>query len=171
MNDLPTSEPARRKPAIHRLAELFMVVALAGMVVAVFVNVVLRYAFGTSIVSYEEISRLLFVWLGAVGTIVAAFEGKHLGFDMLTSRLHGGARKGLFWVSQALVAGCMVLLLKGSWAQVIAGMNSFSTVLGYPLALGAAATLVLAAGLLVALVFDLLRGAPPAPPHGVGEIE
>lgn len=167
----PSAQPARRKPALQRVAELFMVVALAGMVVAVFVNVVLRYVFATSIVSYEEISRLLFVWLVAVGTIVAAFEGKHLGFDMLTSRLKGGPRKGLFWLSQLLVAGCMVLLLKGAWAQVVAGMESFSTVLGYPLALGAAATLVLAVGLLVALVFDLVRGEPPASAGGVGDIE
>lgn len=167
----PSTPPVRRKPTLQRLAELFMVVALAGMVVAVFVNVVLRYVFATSIVSYEEISRLLFVWLVAVGTIVAAFEGKHLGFDMLTSRLKGGPRKGLFWLSQLLVAGCMVLLLKGAWAQVVAGMESFSTVLGYPLALGAAATLVLAVGLLVALVFDLVRGEPPASAGGVGDIE
>ena len=166
-----TTPAARRKPALHRLAELFMVVALAGMVVAVFVNVVLRYVFATSIVSYEEISRLLFVWLVAVGTIVAAFEGKHLGFDMLTSRLKGGSRKALFWLSQLLVAVCMVLLLKGAWGQVIAGMESFSTVLGYPLAIGAAATLVLAVGLLVALVVDLVRGAPPATSGDAGEIE
>lgn len=152
--------PQRRKPALQRLAELFMVLALAGMVVAVFLNVVLRYVFHTSIVSYEEIARLLFVWLVAIGAIVAAFEGKHLGFDMLTARLSGAPRKALFWVSQALVALCMVLLLKGSWAQVVAGMESYSTVLGYPLALGAAATLVLAVGLLVALVLDLVRGRP-----------
>ena len=155
-----SSSPARpRKPLVQRWAEHFMVLALAGMVVAVFVNVVLRYVFATSIVSYEEISRLLFVWLVAVGTIVAAFEGKHLGFDMLTSRLRGRARKLLFWMSQALVAACMLLLLKGSWEQVVAGMESYSTVLGYPLALGAAATLVLAIGLLVGLVVDLRRGA------------
>ncbi|PIF74197.1 TRAP-type C4-dicarboxylate transport system permease small subunit [Variovorax sp. 54] len=171
MSQPPSTPPAQRKPALQRLAELFMVVALAGMVIAVFVNVVLRYVFATSIVSYEEISRLLFVWLVAVGTIVAAFEGKHLGFDMLTSRLKGGSRKGLFWVSQLLVAGCMVLLLKGAWAQVIAGMESYSTVLGYPLALGAAATLVLAVGLLVALVFDLVRGEPPAGSGATGDIE
>ncbi len=162
-----TQAPQPRKPALQRLAELFMVLALAGMVVAVFLNVVLRYVFHTSIVSYEEIARLLFVWLVAIGAIVAAFEGKHLGFDMLTSRVKGGTRKGLFWVSQALVALCMVLLLKGSWEQVVAGMSSFSTVLGYPLALGAAATLVLAAGLLAALVFDLVRGEPPQ--HGDAE--
>ncbi|MBS0291165.1 MAG: TRAP transporter small permease [Proteobacteria bacterium] len=159
---LPPRLLVQRKPLVQRLAEHFMVLALAGMVVAVFVNVVLRYLFSTSIVSYEEISRLLFVWLVAVGSIVAAFEGKHLGFDMLTSRLQGRARSLLFWCSQALVAGGMLLLLKGSWEQVVAGMASYSTVLGYPLALGAAATLVLAVGLLAGLVVDLRRGEPPA---------
>jgi TRAP-type C4-dicarboxylate transport system permease small subunit len=156
----PSDTPQPPKRLVHRVAEMFMVLALACMVIAVFVNVVLRYVFNSSIVSYEEISRLLFVWLVAVGTIVAAFEGKHLGFDMVTSRLQGAPRKALFWLSQLLIAMCMVFLLKGSWAQLLAGMNSFSTVLGYPLALGAAATLVLAVGLLAALVVDLVRGAP-----------
>ncbi len=162
-----TAEKSASKPAksrLQRLAELTMVVALSGMVIAVFVNVVLRYGFGTSIVSYEEVSRLLFVWLVAIGTIVAAFEGKHLGFDMVTSRLKGPARKALFWVSQLLAGACMVLLLIGSWEQVLAGLHSYSTVLGYPLALGAAATLVLSVGLLVVVVFDLRRGG--AKEHG-----
>jgi TRAP-type C4-dicarboxylate transport system permease small subunit len=152
--------PAASKPRLQRVAEALMVLALSGMVVAVFVNVVLRYVFNTSIVSYEEISRLLFVWLVAVGTIVAAFEGSHLGFDLVTSRVGPVGRKVLFWVSQLLVVACMLLLLWGSWAQVQAGLSSYSTVLGYPLALGAAATLVLAVGLLVVAVRDVRRGSP-----------
>lgn len=155
--DSPAAGP---KPRLQRLAEALMVLALAGMVVAVFVNVVLRYVFHTSIVSYEEISRLLFVWLVAIGAIVAAFEGSHLGFDLVTSRVGPAARKLLFWLSQLLVLACMGLLLSGSWDQVQAGLNSFSTVLGYPLALGAAATLVLAVGLIVVTLRDLRRGAP-----------
>lgn len=154
------SHAASPKPRLQRLAEALMVLALAGMVVAVFVNVVLRYVFHTSIVSYEEISRLLFVWLVAIGAIVAAFEGSHLGFDLVTSRVGPAARKLLFWLSQLLVLACMGLLLSGSWDQVQAGLNSFSTVLGYPLALGAAATLVLAVGLIVVTLRDLRRGAP-----------
>ncbi|MDH1428989.1 TRAP transporter small permease [Comamonas aquatica] len=154
------SPAARSKPRLQRLAEALMVLALAGMVIAVFVNVVLRYVFHTSIVSYEEISRLLFVWLVAIGAIVAAFEGSHLGFDLVTSRVGPAARKVLFWLSQLLVLACMGLLLSGSWDQVQAGLNSFSTVLGYPLALGAAATLVLAVGLIVVTLRDLRRGAP-----------
>lgn len=158
---MQTDSPAvRSKPRIQRLAEALMVLALAGMVIAVFVNVVLRYVFHTSIVSYEEISRLLFVWLVAIGAIVAAFEGSHLGFDLVTSRVGPAARKLLFWLSQLLVLACMGLLLSGSWGQVQAGLNSFSTVLGYPLALGAAATLVLAVGLILVTLRDLRRGAP-----------
>ena len=153
------SPAARSKPRLQRLAEALMVLALAGMVIAVFVNVVLRYVFHTSIVSYEEISRLLFVWLVAIGAIVAAFEGSHLGFDLVTSRVGPAARKLLFWLSQLLVLACMGLLLSGSWGQVQAGLNSFSTVLGYPLALGAAATLVLAVGLILVTLRDLRRGA------------
>ena len=152
--------PAQPKPRLQRLAELFMVVALAGMVVAVFVNVVLRYVFNTSIVSYEEISRLLFVWLVAVGSIVAAYECSHLGFDMVTSRVSPPVRRALFWLTQLLVVACMVMLLWGSWAQVQAGLSSYSTVMGYPLALGAAATLVLALGMLVVALRDMRRGTP-----------
>jgi hypothetical protein len=43
---------------------------------------------------------------------------------------------------------------------VVAGWSSYSTVLGYPLALGAAATLVLAIGMLLVVVRDVLRGTP-----------
>ena len=167
-----SSETSQSKPRLQRLAELFMVLALAGMVVAVFVNVVLRYVFNTGMVSYEEVSRLLFVWLVAVGSIVAAYECSHLGFDMVTSRVSPRVRQLLFWLTQALVVLCMLLLLWGSWAQVQAGLESYSTVLGYPLALGAAATLVLAVGMLVVALRDLRRGAPePSRDGSVLDIE
>ena len=152
--------PGPQRHPLQRLANLAMGACLAVMALAVFVNVVLRYVFHTSIVSYEEISRLLFVWLVAIGAIVAAFEGAHLGFDLVTSRVSPGVRKAMFWVSQLLIAMCMCFLLWGSWEQVIAGLNSFSTVLGYPLALGAAATLVLAVGMLVVVLRDMVRGTP-----------
>ena len=40
-----------------------MAVCLGVMAVAVFVNVVLRYGFGSGIAASEELSRLLFVWI------------------------------------------------------------------------------------------------------------
>lgn len=153
------NEDSRERPHwLARITEALMALSLAGMVVAVFVNVVLRYGFQTGIVYYEELSRLLFVWLVCVGAVLASAEGKHLGFDMLTSRLKGVPAKLSWWLSQVLVAGVLLLVLKGSWEQVKAGLNSFSTVMAYPLALAAASTLVMAVGMLVILAIELVRG-------------
>lgn len=44
-----------------RLLKLAVVLSLAGMVVLVFGNVVLRYAFNSGITMAEEVSRLLFL--------------------------------------------------------------------------------------------------------------
>ena len=148
---------------LQRVAEAAMAIGLAGMVLAVFVNVVLRYVFDTGIVFYEELSRLLFVWLVCIGAIVAFAENKHLGFDMLTSRLKGAPRLACLWLSRLGIVYVMVLVVQGSWRQVEAGMNSFSTVIGYPLALAAAATLVLALGILLVLLVQTLQG--DRPPH------
>lgn len=157
MND----QAAGARPGwLTRVTEALMALSLAGMVVAVFVNVVLRYGFQTGIVFYEELSRLLFVWLVCVGAVLAAAEGKHLGFDMLTSRLKGTPANVLWWLSQLLVAFVLLLVLKGSWEQVKAGLNSFSTVMSYPLALAAASTLVMAVGMLAILAIELVRGKP-----------
>lgn len=158
----PTRGPARWAGLARRGAEAAMAIGLAGMVLAVFINVVLRYGFDTGIVFYEELSRLLFVWLVCIGAIVAAAEGKHLGFDMVTSRLRGIPRKVFLWLSHLLVGGVLLMVVKGSWAQVIAGLQSFSTVIGYPLALAAASTLVMAVGMLAILVADLMRGEEAA---------
>ena len=68
--------------------------------------------------------------------------------------------RSLWWASQALVVFVLLLVLKGSWEQVKAGLGSFSTVMGYPLALAAASTLVMAVGMLAVLAFELVRGRP-----------
>ncbi|WP_157270664.1 TRAP transporter small permease, partial [Azohydromonas aeria] len=46
-----------------RVLDALIALALAVMVVLVFGNVVLRYAFNSGITVSEEVSRWLFVWL------------------------------------------------------------------------------------------------------------
>ena len=65
------------------------------MVVLVFGNVVLRYAFNSGITVSEELSRWLFVWLTFLGAIVALREHGHLGTEVLVSRLGPRGRQGL----------------------------------------------------------------------------
>jgi TRAP-type transport system small permease protein len=140
---------------LKRSAEWFLVATLSGMVAAVFINVVLRYGFGTGIVFYEEFSRLLFVWLVCIGTVLAAGDNQHLNFDMLTSKLSGSSIVIASTLSRLAIALCLILVLHGSWAQVKAGMASFSTVMGYPLALVAASTLFMSAALLILLIVEV----------------
>ena len=56
-----------------RFLEWTIALGLAIMVVLVFGNVVLRYAFNSGITVSEEVSRWLFVWVTFLGAIWVAF--------------------------------------------------------------------------------------------------
>ena len=80
MNSPDTSRP--RRPA-QRLAEAAMAGCLGVMAAAVFLNVVLRYGFGSGIAASEELSRLLFVWMVFIGAAAAYPRGEHMAFTSL----------------------------------------------------------------------------------------
>ncbi len=127
---------------LRHVLEATMAVSLLGMVIAVFGNVLLRYFWGTGWVVSEELSRLLFVWLVSLAATLTFGEGKHLGFDLVTERARGTAvAPVLRWLTHALIAVALYFLIKGSWAQVLVGMDSRSPVMNYPLALAAGAIL------------------------------
>ena len=155
MNPAETDACAPRKHPIHKAAEAFMAISLAIMVIAVFSNVVLRYAFGTGLVIYEELSRLLFVWLVCVGTIVAASENKHLAFTLVVDRLGPRMLRLCRCLCAALGLVILGMIAKGAWDQVVAGLHSFSPVMGYPLALGAVAILLMALVMMILLLKEV----------------
>ncbi|WP_323018832.1 TRAP transporter small permease [Castellaniella sp.] len=155
---MPTPEP---KPLIRKAAEAFMAATLALMVIAVFSNVVLRYAFGTGLVIYEELSRLLFVWLVCMGTVVTAHENRHLSFTLLVDRVGPRTHAVMGALASLISAIVLGMVIKGAWDQVIAGLHSHSPVIGYPLSIAAAATLFMAIAMEVLLfkqtILDRLR--------------
>ena len=69
------------------LTHAAMAVALGVMALAVFVNVVLRYGFGSGIAASEELSRLLFVWMVFLGAAAAYPAGEHMAFTSLVGLL------------------------------------------------------------------------------------
>ena len=93
------------------------------MVVLVFGNVVLRYAFNMGITVSEELSRFLFVWLTFLGAIVAFREHGHLGVDMVVSRLPTVGKKACLIVSQVLMLFVTWLFLQGSWEQTMINLD------------------------------------------------
>jgi len=97
--------------------EAVIVVCLALMVVLVFGNVVLRYAFNSGIAVSEELSRWLFVWLTFLGAVVALREHGHLGTDALVARLGPRGKKVCLFIGHALMLLICWMLFRGSLEQ------------------------------------------------------
>ena len=113
-----------------RLLRLFIAVCLAIMVVLVFGNVVLRYAFNSGITVSEELSRWLFVWLTFVGAVVALRDHAHLGMDSIVSRLPAWGKKACFLLSNLLMLYCVYLFLRGSWDQTLINLGNMAPATG-----------------------------------------
>jgi len=125
--------------ALEKVTEWIMALMLAVMVALVFGNVVLRYVFNSGIVAAEEIARLMFVWLVFLGATLALRRNQHLGLDFLQARLPAGARRACAVVSHLLMLYALFLFVQGSWMQLLIGMQTYSTVLRFPMAFYAAA--------------------------------
>jgi TRAP-type C4-dicarboxylate transport system permease small subunit len=65
------------------LGETVVAVILALMVFIVFIEVVMRYVFNSSITSSEELSRILFIWMVFIGIILTLVKNRHVAFDAI----------------------------------------------------------------------------------------
>jgi len=99
--------------------KVIIALLLAAMVVLVFGNVVLRYAFNQGITSSEELSRVFFIWLTFLGAVVAMREHGHLGVDSLIKRLPRTGAKLAVLAGQGLMLFATALMISGSWTQTL----------------------------------------------------
>ena len=144
-----------------QLLSVLMVIGLALMVVLVFTNVVMRYAFNSGITVSEELSRWLFVWVTFLGAIVAMHEGAHLGSDMLVSRLSVRGKKFCLLLGHLLMLFVCWLMFKGSLDQVKVNWDSTSAVMEVSMGLFYACGMVFAVSggvILLNHLWRLLKG-------------
>lgn len=106
-----------------------MVLSLALMVLLVFINVVMRYAFNSGITESEELSRWLFVWMTFMGAIVALRERAHLGTDTLVARLSVRGKKVCLGLGHLAMLYICWLMFKGSWDQALINLGATSAVM------------------------------------------
>jgi C4-dicarboxylate transporter, DctQ subunit len=93
---------ARVHALLDHVEERFMAIALAFMTLITFVQVCLRFFFGTGFVWSLEATTYTFAWLVLVGMSYGVRTKSHIAVDILTSRLSP--------VAQRLV-GLLALLL------------------------------------------------------------
>jgi len=148
------------------ILECVIAAGLAVMVVLVFGNVLLRYAFDSGIAVSEEMSRWLFVWVTFLGAVIALREHAHLGTDMLLARLSLRARKACVALGYLLMIYTCWLLLRGSWSQVQINADVTAPSSGASMAIFYGAGVVFAVSallMLVAELFKLLTGTSRTP--------
>jgi gluconokinase len=156
-----TATPAAHS-RLQRVADVLMGGCLAVMATAVFVNVVLRYGFGSGIAASEELSRLLFVWMVFIGATAAYPRGEHMAFTSLLGLLQRRPRAfaAMVVLVRLLMLAACAMLAWGAWQQVVVGLDSRSVVLGYPTALLPLPALLCALALGAMVSWELVTRRP-----------
>ena len=168
---MSTDTTAPKSPLL-RFADTLMASCLGVMAVAVFVNVVLRYGFGSGLAASEELSRLLFVWMVFIGATAAYPVGEHMAFTSLVGMLKTKPvlmKTATMLIRLLVLSGC-ALLAWGAWQQVVVGMQSKSVVLGYSAALLPLPAFLCAVSIALMALWELVRGTPLDLGHGA-EVE
>jgi TRAP-type transport system small permease protein len=140
-----------------KLINYLLALIMVAMVVLVFGNVLMRYAFNSGFTISEELSRWLFVWMTFLGAVVALRDNGHLGTDMLVGRLGARGKKICMALSLVLMLFCDWLIFKGSYEQAKVNLDSTSAVMEVSMAWVSAAGIVFAALAAPILLGDLWR--------------
>ncbi len=118
----------------ERLLRWLMVIIIASMALLVFLNVVLRYGFNSSLLITEEIGRYLFVWLTFLGSISAFIRNRHVRVDTFFLRMPATMRRIVLILSDLAMLACCGLILTGGWQLTKANMANYLPVSDIPVA-------------------------------------
>ena len=156
-----------------RVMAFIMVMFLAAMVVMVFGNVVLRYAFNSGITVSEELSRWLFVWMTFLGALIALRTHHHLGTDTLVSRLPPLGKKICLGLTHLLMLYLCWVMFRGAWQQTVINWGSTSAVMEASMAWFFASGVIFAVlgGLIIAYDFWKLLSGQLAEDQLIGVVE
>jgi TRAP-type C4-dicarboxylate transport system permease small subunit len=130
---------------------------LALMVVLVFGNVVLRYAFNSGLVFSEEVSRFLFMWLTLMGALLVMKDRGHLGMMMVVRTMGIRGRRVSRFLSDLGSLICCALLADGAWRLFIIVLNEHSSVTGISMGWVYASLLVCSVGMCLLLLVSIFR--------------
>ena len=97
------------------LVEWWAVCLLAGLVIIVCLGVFFRYVLNSSLTWYDEFASYMLVWLTFYGTVVADYQRRHIGFDILVNKLAPLARKVVDVVAEIAVLGFQFVLFYYGW--------------------------------------------------------
>ncbi len=72
---------------VEKVILFILAIILAIMVIALFLQVILRYLFKSATPWAEELARYAFIWLSMLGATVAMRRGRHMNMDYFVNLL------------------------------------------------------------------------------------
>lgn len=108
----------------EKLINFIIGVMLAGMVIAVFGNVIFRYFLDAALAWSEEVSRFMFIWLAFMGSVIAYIRNEHLGLDILLKVLPPIGARIMVLIADTLVLIALVIMTYGG---IVMTADSFAS--------------------------------------------
>ena len=118
-------EPALR--ALHRLENGALVLLLGIMIVLAPVQILLRNFFDADLAWGDALLRLLVLWVGLLGALMASRNDRHIGIDVLSRVLPGRAQGAAHLLTSAFTA-IVAALVAYHGGRLVASELEFGTI-------------------------------------------
>jgi len=116
--------------ALSNLVEGLLLVMMVVLCADVFLGVFSRYVLMSTFTWYDEIARLLFVWIVFLGAAVGVRRGTHFRLHLRVDRMPPGVRRATRVVGVLAVIGVGLVLIQQGWKLVELGQFQRTPVMG-----------------------------------------
>ena len=154
--------------ALGNIVEGVLLVMMVALCADVFLGVFSRYVLARTFTWYDEIARLLFVWIVFLGAAVGVKRGVHFRLHLLVDRFPRTLRRATVIFGVLVVMGFGWILIQQGWKLVELGQFQQTPVMGLPkqyvyasVPVGGALVILFSLGHL----WRAVRGAPPVGGH------
>lgn len=142
---------------LNRASEIALTVVLAAMAIAVFLQILFRYALHLPLFWTEEFARYCLVWASLLGAAVALKRGEHIAVTIVLENLPAGLARILIVVARISVALILLVIIWGGLKLVMVTSVQVSPALRIPMAVPYLALPLGSAIMLVHVITSILR--------------
>jgi TRAP-type C4-dicarboxylate transport system permease small subunit len=116
--------------ALSQVVEGLLLVMMVVLCLDVFLGVFSRYVMGRTFTWYDEIARLLFVWIVFLGAAVGVRRSAHFRLHLVLDRFPPGVRRVAHVVGLLVLMGFGLLMIQQGWKLVELGQFQRTPVMG-----------------------------------------
>lgn len=116
--------------ALSQVVEGLLLVMMVVLCADVFLGVFSRYVMARTFTWYDEIARLLFVWIVFLGAAVGVRRAAHFRLHLVVDRFPPALRRATELVGVLVLMGFGLLLIQQGWKLVELGQFQRTPVMG-----------------------------------------